>query len=1050
MKNEFKTTFASKAVCLLILSVLLLGNICHAAASGSPSPAKPAGYVLKGTVVNAQGGAPSVGATVMVKGTTNGGYVAADGTYSIEVNGDQTLIVSMIGYITQEIPINSRVRIDVTLQEDVMDIEEVVFVGYGAQKKQTITGAIASVGTEELLRSPSANVTNTLAGRIPGLTTIQRSGEPGSDGATLRVRGIGTLRDGDEAAPLIVIDGVERSSLDLIDANEIETINVLKDASATAVYGVRGANGVILVTTRQGDKGRPQVSVSSNFGWQTYTMMPEMVNSYDYVTLYNEGIDNENSTLAKFPEEIIQKYKDHSSPVIYPDVDWIELLFNDSAPVQKYNVNVSGGTDRVSYFVSYGMTHQTGMFKEYPFEGIDFSMNPDYSRQNLRANLNIDVTDRLKLGMNVSSVFTNGYYSGMNTSLIFDYLLRTTPHSNPGIVDGKIISGYSGDDPLEGMRLGENVFYRALSEGYKEVNSTTFNITANLSYDMSFLLKGLSLNGRVAYDDYGEHSVAYKTTIPLYSVMITDTDDPDGYELVRTTDESSFNASESYGSRYRNVYLEGSVNYNLSVRFTHLTAMVLYNQKTSMNPSYAYSLPKGLLGLVSRVTYNYDNRYLAEFNLGYNGSENFAEGKRFGLFPAVSAGWIITEEPFFPKNQVLTYLKLRGSYGEVGNDQIGGQRYMYLPSSFQYGVNGYNFGTYGVNSQFYSGSKEGVAGNSDVTWERARKANVAVDVKMFSNRLTFTGDLFQEKRDNILWDYGTVTALVGTTLAAANLGKVDNHGFEMDLRWSDKIGDDFVYYLSGTFSYAKNKIIYKDEPEPAYDYMYETGYSVGQYKGYVNEGFINTTADLENQPAHSWGSLWDKGELNFIDVNGDGIVDTNDRVTIGYGPTPEVNYSFSLGFNWKNFEFSTLWQGVTNVSVYLKQSAVYAMYYGRTVQQWHMGRWTEERYLAGEEITYPRVLSLNTMSPSFIDQNPLSTYWLYDASYLRLRNLEIAYNLRSERLKKVGISNARFYVNGSNLLTFSPMKNFDPEAPSGVGTFYPAQKVYNVGFNIIF
>jgi TonB-linked SusC/RagA family outer membrane protein len=567
---------------------------------------------------------------------------------------------------------------------------------------------------------------------------------------------------------------------------------------------------------------------------------------------------------------------------------------------------------------------------------------------------------------------------------------------------------------------------------------------------MSFILKGLSARAKVGYDDFLAHTVKYTVSgVPEYSVVITDPTDKDGYYLVKNNYEYPYTASESYNDRYRNLYLEASVNYSQKFGKNRITALALYNQKTENDPSFEYDLPKGLLGFVGRVTYNYDNRYLAEFNMGYNGSENFAEGRRFGFFPAYSLGWLVTEEKFIPENKLLTYLKIRGSYGEVGNDKIGGSRYLYLPSTYTYGSNGYNFGTYGENVQYYPASAEGTIGNPYVTWERAQKSNIGIDMKLFSDKLSFTGDLFWEKRDNILWEYGTMPSIIGATLSAANLGKVNNRGAEFELGWESEI-QDFRYRLVGTFFYAKNKIIYMDEPTPPYDYLSQTGYSVNQYKGYINEGFINTVADLENQPAHGWGSNWDRGELNFIDVNGDGIINSYDKVCIGYGPYPEINYGFTVDLGWKNFEINALFQGAANVTLYLKQSAVCPLYYSRSAQKWHLGRWTEERYLAGETITYPRMLSDNINSPSFIDQSPMSTFWLYNASYLRLRNLEIAYNYKTTELKKWGISLIRLYLSGTNLLTFSDMENFDPEAPSGAGTFYPMQKIYNIGFKITF
>ena len=1044
MNKTLLCTWRRNILRRILSGIFLIGMFVTAAAQQNRQDA------VKGTVLDDKQ-APAVGATIVVKGTNRGTIADGQGKFSIEASSRDTLQISLIGYLPQEIPVGSQAEVTVWLKENLLSIEDVVVVGFGVQRKETVTGAINSIGSKEILRSPTANVTNALAGKMAGLTAVQRGGEPGKDGATFKIRGIGTLNEGSESAPLILIDGIERTSLDVIDPNEIETINILKDASATAVYGVRGANGVILVTTKTGQPGRAQVTLTSNFGWQSYTMMPELVNAYEWATLYNEGLAHENSTKAPFPQEALDAWKNHTSPVLYPDVDWVDKLLRKSAPQQQYNVNVSGGSDRTKYFVSFGMLHQEGIYKEYDIDGVDFSVNPDYRRFNLRANLDIDVMKGMTLGLRLGTIFTDGNYPNASTSNIFDYLLRTVPGGGPGLINGKLVTGYSGDDPLENYeRRVSNPIFDILEQGYQEYNTSTYNLSADLNYDLGFLVKGLSVRGKVAYDDYGTHRVAYTTgSIPQYTVVV-DNDYEEGYRLVKASDETAFGAKESYSTRYRNVYLEGGISYAGQFGRHSVTALALYNQRVQDNPSFQYDLPKGLLGFVGRITYNFDNRYLAEFNAGYNGSENFAEGKRFGFFPAFSLGWILTEEKFIPRNKFLTYAKIRGSYGEVGNDQIGGDRYLYLPPTFVYGSNGYNFGTFGQNSQYYPASAEGSVGNSDVTWERAKKANIGLDLKMFDNQLSFTGDYFWEKRDNILWDYGTVPSIVGTTLSAANLGRVDNKGFELELGWNSKVRN-FEYWISGVFSYAKNKIVYMDEAKQAYPYLAQTGYSVGQYKGYINEGFINTDADLENQPAHGWGGdRWAKGELNFIDINGDGIVDTNDRVTIGYGSYPEITFGVNLGFQWKGFEVSALLQGAANVSLYLKQSAVCPLYYTRSAQKWHMGRWTEERYLAGEKITYPRILSDNISSPSFLDQNPLSTFWLYDASYLRLRNLEIAYTLKSKTLKNSGISSIRLYVSGTNLFTITGMDNFDPEAPSGIGSFYPMQKVYNVGVKLVF
>lgn len=1055
----YDSIFNNKAITivktLVIMSFFLISaiDICGATLNRKivAEAGQQPGIAIAG-IVSDTDGAPLPGVQIVIKGTTRGVLSDNEGHFSITVpDRDAVLVFSFMGFTTFEQIVGTMTHMNITLEETAAELEEVVVVGYGVQRKQTVTGAINSISSEVIMRSPTASVSNSLAGRLPGLTVVQRSGEPGRDGAIFKIRGIGTLNDGQESAPLIMIDGIERTTLDMLDPNEISTVNILKDASATAVYGVRGANGVILITTQSGSAERLRVSLSANFGFQNFTMMPQLVNAYEWATLYNEGLINENSTRTPYSDDIMQKWKDHSSPVIFPDVDWVDLMFRKYAPQQHYNVNVSGGNNTVKYFVSFGMLHQEGIYKDYAFEGMPFSVNPDYKRYNLRSNFDINVTKRLKLSLRLASIFTDGNYANTSTTNIFDYLTRTAPGGSIGVLDGKLITGYSGNDPLiaAGRQGSSNIINSILNDGFREYNASVYNLNANLAYDLGFLVKGLEVNAKIGYDDFGDHQISYNpVSIPSYTVVIENPNDPNGYTLVRNGEESYFSASESYSnSRYRNIYLEGSLSYSAMFGNHHVSALALYNQKTSNSPTYQYDLPRGLLGFVGRVTYNYDYRYMAEFNMGYNGSENFIESKRFGFFPAFSLGWLVTQEKFIPKNKYLTYLKIRGSYGEVGNDQIGGSRYLYLPSTFSYGVDGYNWGTYGENIQYYRGSREGVIGNPNVTWERAKKSNIGAEIKMFGDRFSLTADLFREKRDNILWHYGTVPSIVGASFSAANLGKVNNKGFEIEGTWTSHLRD-FNYWLGGTFSFAKNKIIYMDEATRPYPYLSETGYSVGQYKGYVNEGFINTVADLENQPAHGWGANWDRGELNFIDINGDGIIDANDKVTIGYGPYPEINYGFNVGFSFRNFDFSALFQGVANVTLYLRQSAVCPLYYGRSAQKWHLGRWTEERYLAGEKITYPRMLADNVTSPSFLDQNPISTFWLYDASYLRLRNLEVAYSIKTKGLKKAGVSFIRVYANGNNLLTFTNMENFDPEAPSGIGSFYPMQKVYNLGLKI--
>lgn len=993
---------------------------------------------------------PMVGVNVVVKSTTIGTISNIDGQFNITVASEKDILVfSMLGYNTTEINIGNKRTFKVVMEEDVHSIDEVIVIGYGQQKRETITGAINTLSSSDILQSPVTNVSNAITGKLPGLTAIQRSGEPGKDGASLKIRGVGTLSSGAESDPLILVDGVERSSMELLDPNEIQSFNILKDASATAVFGVRGANGVILITTKTGEEGKPRINFSTNIGFQTYTMMPKLVNAYEWATLRNEGTYNEKgpNEILPFDETALNAYRDHSNPIIYPDIDWVDKLLRPFALQQQYNINVSGGTKVAKYFISFGMLDQDGIYREPGVEGLDFSVNPNYKRYNLRTNFDINVSKNFTANFKMGTIFTDSNYPKLNTNNLFDFLLRTNPLGIPGTVDGKMVTGYS-NDPLEGRRSFVNPLNELASQGYQKINTSTYNISLGLKYSMDYLLKGLSVRGMVAYDDFYSHTVERPKGIPTFTIVIDETNS-DGYFLTRAGDDGAYGFSEKFSSRFRNIYWEAAVEYANKFGKHNVTGLVLYNQKKENDPSFEFGVPKSLLGWVGRVTYNYNNRYMAEVNMGYNGSEQFIEGKRMGFFPAFSAAWLISEEPFFKTNNTLSYLKLRGSYGEVGNDKIGGRRYLYLPSVFELNQQGYNFGEKGSSLQSYSGAAEGSIGNPYVTWERAKKMNIGLEVRMFDTKLSLMGDYFTEKRGNILTEYGSIPGIVGAILPPANIGEVENKGFEIEAGWNSKI-QQVNYWAKGTFTFARNKILFMDEAPMPEKYLMKTGYSVDQYKGYKTEGFINTQAELENSPAHGWGGeLWGRGELKFVDINGDGVINSYDMVPIGYGPIPEISYGFNLGVEWKGFNISAFFQGVANVSLYLKQSAINPIQFGtRSAQDWHMGRWTEERWLAGEEITYPRMLVQNDQSPSFVDG--YADFWIQNANYLRLKNLELGYRLTSESLKKAGVSSIRFYVNGSNLLTFTDVKNFDPEAPAGTGVFYPQTKIYNVGFNIQF
>lgn len=1006
-------------------------------------------------VVTDENGEPVPGANIVVKESTHGVVSDINGEFELDVSRfeDPVLEVTFVGFERQEVSPVFGETMEITLEESEATLDEVRVVGYGTQEKMSVTASVSSIGTKELVQSPTSNVSNSLAGRMPGLVSVQASGEPGQDQATLKVRGIGTLRSGDESDPLILVDGVERESIDMIDPDEIESINILKDASATAVYGVRGANGVILIETKTGEKGAPVINFTGNLGVQSVTKVPELANAYEYLMLKNEGLKNDKEALGltndPIPQEIMEKVKNREDPYMYPDIDWFDEILRPYSMRRRYNVNVSGGTDITRYYVSLGYYGQEGQYNNSDlFE--DFDANARHKRYNLRSNFDIDVAHNLEANVKMGVQIAESSYPGKSSTgadgIFFD-VLKAHPLASPGIVDNKLITGYV-DDPLRGILggRGENPYHTIMSEGYQENFNSTLNLNLGLKYDMSFITKGLSARGTIAYDSYYAHNVSRPKQVETYQLG---RDDDEELLFVKNQDEGPFGFGENF-DKWRYVYAEAATEYNRSFGPHNLTGLVLYNQGKRHIPGAAYNVPHSIIGLVGRVTYNYDKRYMAEYNMGYNGSENFPEDKRFGFFPAYSLGWVVSEESFFPDNNLVTFLKFRGSYGEVGNDKIGGDRFLYLPSVYEYtsgGGSGYYFGEEGVNRNHYEGSAEGKIGNPNVTWERAEKMNVGFEINMFDDKFSFNADYFDEKRDNILWDYGTISSLVAANLPAANLGEVNNSGFEFETEWRQNIGE-FNYWLKGNYSYNQNEVIYKDEPEKEYPWMMDAGFPVDQFKAYRTDGFINTYEELANVPVYSFGDNVQRGDFRYIDINGDGIIDDKDQVPTGFTTFPQITYGLSFGADFRGFDFSVLFQGADRVTNRLTEMAAWPFDQGtRNAQKFHLNRWTPERYEAGKEISYPR---MNYSGAGVNGVGGANDYWTQSASYLRLKNAEIGYRFSPEFLDQFGLESMRIYANGNNLITWTDMRTYDPEAPSGRGEFYPQMRVINFGFNLQF
>lgn len=1023
---------------------------------------KVTGVVLDGT------GMAIIGATVQVKGGAQGVITDLDGRFSITVpSKNATLTVSYIGYKSEEVKLKGKTNLTVRLLEDVQTLQEVTVVAYGVQKKATLTGAISSVGTESLLKSPSASVANSLAGQLPGVSSMQASGAPGADDAKIFVRGVGSLTEAG-ATPLILVDGVERDFFQM-DPNEIESVNVLKDASATAVFGVRGANGVVLVTTRRGKEGKAKISVSSSVGLQVPTRVLDVADSYTSALSYNQALKNDGISQKAFSDYDLDRFRLGDDPIMHPNINWYKELTNKVAVQTQHNINVSGGTKTVRYFISLGFLYQNGLFKQ--LEGLDYNNNYNYTRYNYRANLDINLTRTTMMKINMGGVVGTRHEPVED---IWKQFSSTWPFSSPGLVNGKKVMVNPKRYP--NVTMNNQVFDTYYGSGFERSTSNKMDFDLTLTQKLDFITKGLSFEVKGSYNT--NYTYRRKTTghVETYTAYYKSEKDGSGLQegdpdynhdivYVISGQDSQDTYSNGKTSRARDWYLEGSFRYNRKFGNHSVGALLLYNQSKKYYPKAYTDVPAAYVGLVGRVTYDYKSKYMAEFNIGYNGSENFAPDKRFGTFPAGSVGYIITEEDFFPKNDILTYLKLRASVGLVGNDNMSSYRFLYLPSAYSIDnkeklqaqdayrdYNGYVFGL--TNTDYWAAALESRLGNPNVTWETALKQNYGIDAYFFKDRLRISADYFIEKRKDILVQRKTLPSFLSLTskiLPVQNLGKVNNKGYEIDVKWNDKI-KNVSYYINPNISYSKNKIIYQDEVEPNYPYKRRTGHEVGARFGYVATGFYSKddfNADgtvKDNQPAPPMTVF--PGDVKYADLNGDNKIDDDDQTRIGYPKRPAYTFGLNLGASYKGFSISMNWTGVTQCDMYMEntyRNPFYNQQLGGTFYQYLVdGSWTEKN---AEHAIYPRL----TFNKNANNQYS-SRVWMKDASYLKLKNLSIGYDIQSKKiLKAIGAQKLSVKFTGYNLFTFDKLDVFDPEGElTRDNNTYPVMKIFSLGVNATF
>lgn len=1074
-------------ICLVAVSCTLLAGIPLQGVAQTGRTAKVQAtqnhkITVSGTVLDKTTNDPLIGVSVVVKGVANAGTITdMDGKFTLKLPyAEAPLVFSYLGYQPQEIVLGAKKELTVLLQEDTKALQEVVVVGYTKQRKETMIGSVATITTKDLTQSPTANINNALAGRLPGLIVNQYAGgEPGVDQSELFIRGKATY--GNQSA-IVIVDGIERD-MSYLAPDEIETFTILKDASATAAYGIRGANGVIVITTKRGKAAeKATVNLKASIGINQPIGFPEYLGSADYATLYNEARLNDAkmtgadiSSLNLFSQQAIDNFRrakgDNSDGLGY-DWDYYDFAFKPGLQ-EDVSLSIRGGTDKVRYYVLANYFSQGGNYK-YSNAG-EYDSQTKFTRYNFRSNIDININRYLSTRLDLGARITDRNAPGTTAGRLMT-ICATQPPYLPILVEENAHpqnEEYIQQNP-RGMLYGDNIYrYNLLGElsrtGYLNEKNTYLNGSFAMNLDMEFLTKGLKAEVMFSYDasegrwinrkldtykdGYREYP-KYATFMPIEG---SDAYMAGGHYTGAYKTGNKYDIDQTIGNGFSHnasdgrTYIQARLDYNRLFSNRHeVTAMLLANRgNRTVNNELAYHSQ----GITGRFAYYYNQKYLMEFNFGYNGSENFAPGKRYGFFPAGSIGWVVSEEEFMKKASWIDFLKVRASYGLVGSDNVS-SRFPYL--AFYGGGSGYDFGNnFGTN---VGGTSEGNLANANLTWEKARKLNVGIDFTTLNQRLALTIDAFYEYRFDIITDMNSdgimgYPDIVGKDAALQNLGEVSNRGVDIELSWNDKIGKDFRYYIRPNLTFSRNRLEYKAEVARKNSWRKETGKRLYENFVYVFDHFVadQEEADRLNKIGYQpWGQLI-PGDVVYKDLDRNGVIDDEDRTAMGNPRSPELMFGIPFGFQYKNFDFSVLLQGATKSSILLNGAAVFDFpqfeqdKIGR-VKKMHLDRWTPETAATAK---YP-ALHYGTHDNN---KNGNSSLFLYDASYLRLKNVEIGYNVSPKLLRKFHVQQARIYVQGLNLLTFDKLGDvdIDPETKSGDGaSWYPIQKVFNFGIDITF
>lgn len=982
---------------------------------------------------------PLVGVNVVVKDRPGLGAITdINGKFKIKMEPYQRLVLSFIGFESQEVLIKEQKVIKVIMKEaKATTLDEVIITGTGAQKKLTMTGAATSVDVSTL-KTSSASITNALAGNVAGVLARQTSGLPGENISEFWIRGISTFGAGSSA--LVLVDGFERSMNEL-NIEDIESFTVLKDASATAIYGSRGANGVVLITTKRGKEGKVHIDAKVETTYNTRTMTPEFVGGYTYATLMNEARNTRNQA-PFYSNEDLHLLRNGLDPDLFPDVDWMGMLLKKGAPTYRGTLNINGGGSLARYYVSASYVKEDGMYN-VDKAMKDYNTNASYHRWNYRINVDMDITKSTLVKVGVSGSLEKNNQPGLGAR-VWESVLGYSPVFSPVMYSNGYVPAYSQEDGRT------NPWVAATQSGYQEAWNNRMQADITLEQKFDFITKGLKFIGRYGMDTYNRQ---WNNRTKLPEMWKAERNrNSEGHLVMRKVRDEVLMSQNSSSTGDRKEYFEAELHYDRTFG-DHLVGGVLkYSQDKTVNTSNNDAdIMKGVdrkhQGLAGRFTYGWKYRYFVDFNFGYNGSENFAPGHQYGFFPAYSAAWNIAEEPLIKKYLPwMNMFKLRYSYGKVGNDNLGDdERFPYLSSFANSSGDGYNYADIEM-SYFFNGLSYSKYATQNITWEIATKHDIGIDFSLWNDKLTGSIDYFHEQRDGIYMSRGYIPTSVGLNSALkfkTNVGSVLSQGFDGNIGFRQKIGKvDFT--LRGNFTYSKNEILEYDEERSNYGYKQSLGFRVDQCRGLIAEGLFQDFDDIRNSAKQTWGDVL-PGDIKYRDVNGDGKIDSNDEVPIGATSRPNLIYGFGLSAQWNGFDLNILFQGAGKSTFFID---------GYTVYPFKDGDWgniltdvQSNRWILGENedpnAKYPR-LSYGGNENNY----RASTYWLRNGTYLRLKNMEVGYTLPKSIVNKIRLNNIRIYFMGTNLVTFSDFKLWDPELGSSNGQKYPLSRSYTLGLTI--